>query len=320
MRPVLKAFVFGICFLGCVSGSALAQSPNNPIKIIAPYTPGGIVDITSRILAKRLSVELGQPVIVENMPGANGQVGAERTVKSKPDGTTLMIIGNGIAYRQHIVKLPYDPLKDLEAISLLGTSPAVIVVNPDRVAARTVPEFLKLAKAQDISMGNSGAGGITHLIGELFRIKTGTKLTPIPYKGDSAAVIDAVGGSLDSTISSIPGTSEFIKAGKLHPVVVMSAKRDLALPNVPTAAESGIPGTVADIWVGLLGPAGIPPETLKRLSTALTATCKDDATRSSLEATGLTVICSSPDEFKRIMHHDAEMWRELIVNNKLAIE
>lgn len=302
-----------------ISTTANAQSQTGTIRLIAPFTPGGIVDSTARIMAEAIQKELNQPVIVENMPGAGGQIGADRVARSAPDGLTLLITGNGIAYRHLIVKLPYDPLRQLEPVSQIVTSPVVIVAHPS-IPAKNLTELVQYAKAHPLRLGNSGAGGPTHLMGELLGYSAGIQVTNVPYRGDSAAIADAVAGNVDGSVSSVSATKAFISAGRLRAIAVASTKRASALPDTQTTAEAGMPELAGDVWVAMLAPAGLPMATLDRLSGAITRACADPKTRGKLEATGSSTVCGSPQELASVLRSDFERWKALLQTGKIKIE
>ena len=302
-----------VCALGLIAlwGDAAAQPAGKPIRFVAPYTPGGVVDNTSRVVGERMSRELGQPIIIENRAGANGQIGSEAVSKSAPDGLTLLLTSVGIAYRQHLVKLPYDPFRDFTPICLLVINPLLIVINP-KLPVGDLRELVAYGRKNGLRYGSSGTGGPSHLTTELLRLKTGIEMTHVPYKGDSAAIIDVMGGSLDLSVSSVSATTGFIKSGRLRAIAMTSTQRSAALPDVPTTAEAGAPGVVGDSWVGILGPAGLAADVVKRVHGAAIASLADPATREKLVAAGNTIVGSSPQEFADFMRAESDKWGEVI--------
>jgi len=312
MKTLIKAVVVAAAL---TTTASFAQQSEGQIHIVVPYTPGGIVDTTTRILAHQLEHQLGQAVVVDNVPGAGGQIGSARVVRSKPDGRTLLMSGNGIAYRQLLVDVPYDSMTQLEPISEIVSGPTVLVVNP-KVPVHTLAEVLKYAKSHPFSMGNSGTYGPTSLTAEILASATGAPFTQVPYRGDSAAIADAVGGSVQASLSALSATKAYIDAGKLRPIVVFDTKRAPAIPSVPTIGEAGYPKVIGNVWVSLLAPAGIPKATVARLSAAISASCADAETRKKLSASGNTVVCGSPEQLGRILKDDYERVREHVAQQK----
>lgn len=313
MRVSLRD-VFAIALAAAMFATqAHAQPAGKPIRFIAPYTPGGVVDNTSRVVGERMSRELGQPIVIENRAGANGQIGSELVAKAAPDGLTLLLTSVGIAYRQHLVKLPYDPFKDFAPISLLVINPLLIVVNP-KLPVTTLDELVAYAKKNPngLRYGSSGTGGPSHLGAELLRSLTGIPMTHVPYKGDSAAIIDVLAGNIDMSVSSVSATTGHLKSGRLRGIVMMSEKRSPTVPDVPTSAEAGMPGLVADSWVGILAPEQTPPDTIRRLHAAAAVALADPATRDKLIAAGNTLVGSSPAEFASFLRAESEKWRQVI--------
>ena len=299
--------------------AAQAQPSGKTIRFIAPYTAGGVVDNTSRVVGERMSRELGAPIVVENRAGANGQIGTELVVKAAPDGTTLLLTSVGVAYRQHLVKVPYDPFKDLATVSLLVVNPLLIVINP-KLPVSNLKELIEYGRKNPLKYGSSGTGGPSHLTTELFRIKAGLQMTHVPYKGDSAAILDVMAGNVDLSVSSVSATTGFIKQGRLRAIAMTSEQRAASLPEVPTTAEAGLPGVVGDSWVGILAPAGTPPETIRRLQAAAVVAVNDPATREKLVAAGNTIIGSTPQEFALFMRNESDKWADVIRTAKITEE
>ena len=296
-----------------------AQPSGKTIRFIAPYTPGGVVDNTSRVVAERMSRELGQPIVIENRAGANGQIGSELVAKAPPDGLTLLLTSVGIAYRQHLVKLPYDPFRDFVPVSLLVVNPLLIVVNP-KLPVTNLRELVEHARKNGLRYGSSGTGGPSHLAAELLATMSGVSMTHVPYKGDSAAIIDVMGGNVDMSVSSVSAAAAFIKGGRLRAIAMTSEQRSATLPDVPTAAEAGFPGLVADSWVGMLAPAGTPPEVVRRLNGAALATLADPATREKLVAAGNAIVGNSSQEFATFLRNESTKWGNVIRSAKIQVD
>src|SRR6476659_8462693 len=259
--------------LGVGAGNALAPAwPNKPIKYIVPFAPGGTTDILARTISEKLSVALGQPVVVENKPGAGGGVGADFTAKAAPDGYTIM----GGTISTHAInaslynKLPYDPVKDFVAITLIARVPNMLVVNPS-IPANNVKELIALMKANPskYSFASSGNGTSQHLSGELFKTMAGVDMQHIPYKGSPPALQDVVGGQVAMTFDNITTAWPLSKAGKLKALAVTTAKRSPIAPDVPTLAEAGLAGYEIGSWQGVFAPAGTPVDVVKRLNTGI---------------------------------------------------
>lgn len=317
LRALAGALITG--WLLAAAQPAVAQPSGKTIRFVAPYTAGGVVDNTSRVVGERMSRELGQPIIIENRAGANGQIGSEVVAKSPPDGTTLLLTSVGIAYRQHLVKLPYDPFRDFVPVTLLVVNPLLIVVNP-KLPVTNLQELVDYAKKNGLRYGSSGTGGPSHLATELLRSKTGATMTHVPYKGDSAAILDVMAGNVDMSVSSVSATTNFIKAGRLRAIAMTSEQRSAALPDVPTAAEAGMPGLVADSWVGIFAPAGTPAEVVKRLHAAAVVSLADPETRAKLLASGNTIIGNSPEQFAVFMRGESDKWGEVIRFAKIQVD
>ena len=306
--------------LNLLAPAALAQNwPSRPIKLIVSFPPGGLIDNMARLIAPRLAQELGQPIVVENRAGANGQIGTELVAKSEPDGATLLLTSVGVAYRQHLVPLPYDPFRDLAPVSLLVINPLLIVVNP-ALPVTNLKELVEYGRKRGLRYGSSGIGGPSHLTTELLRLKTGIDMTHVPYKGDSAAILDVMAGNVDMSVSSVSATAGFIKSGRLRAIAMTSEARSSALPDVPTTAEAGFPGVVGDSWVGILAPAGTPAAPLQRPHKAAGAAMGDPVVREKLIAAGNTVVANSPEQFAAFLRSESDKWGEVIRSSNITVE
>lgn len=316
-----SCLVRACCVLSLIGAASLAvaQPSGKPIRFVAPYTAGGVVDNTSRVVGERMARELGQPIVVENRAGANGQIGTELVAKSEPDGATLLLTSVGVAYRQHLVPLPYDPFRDLAPVSLLVINPLLIVVNP-ALPVTNLKELVEYGRKRGLRYGSSGIGGPSHLTTELLRLKTGIDMTHVPYKGDSAAILDVMAGNVDMSVSSVSATAGFIKSGRLRAIAMTSEARSSALPDVPTTAEAGFPGVVGDSWVGILAPAGTPAATLQRLHKAAVAAVGDPVVREKLIAAGNTVVANSPEQFAAFLRSESDKWGEVIRSSNITVE
>ena len=296
-----------IAAIALASIATLAQGqawPSKPIKWVVPFAPGGTTDILARTVGEKLAVALGQPVIIENKPGAGGGVGAEYTAKAAPDGYTIM----GGTISTHAINaslykdLPYDPVKDFVAITLIARVPNMLVVNT-AVPAKDVKELIALLKANPnkYSFASSGNGTSQHLSGELFKSMSGTEMQHIPYKGSPPALQDVMGGQVTMTFDNITTAWTLAKAGKLRALAVTTAKRSSIAPDVPTLAESGLPGFEVGSWQGVFAPAGTPPAIVKRLNAEIVKALNLPDVREKLGALGAEIVADSPEEFSALV-------------------
>jgi tripartite-type tricarboxylate transporter receptor subunit TctC len=328
MPQTTKQLVRRRLALGLIAGAAApligapparAQTQGRTIRFIAPYTAGGVVDNTSRVVGERMSRELGQPIVIENRAGANGQIGTEMVAKAAPDGLTLLLTSVGVAYRQHLVRLPYDPFRDLAPVSLLVINPLLIVANP-KLPVTSLRELVEYGRRNGLRYGSSGTGGPSHLTTELLRLKTGIEMTHVPYKGDSAAIVDVMAGNVDLSVSSVSATTGLIRQGRLRAIAMTSEQRSATMPEVPTTAEAGVPGVIGDSWVGILAPAGTPADIVRRLHAAAVASVNDPAVREKLIAAGNTIIGNTPQEFATFLRNESDKWAEVIRTSKITVE
>jgi tripartite-type tricarboxylate transporter receptor subunit TctC len=254
----------------CIASGAFAQAyPNHSIRLVVPFPAGGTTDILARDVAKKLTDTLGQSVVVDNRPGAGGNIGADIVAKAPPDGYTLLMgtVGTHAINPSLYAKMPYDHIKDFVPVVLVAGVPNVLVVNPS-VPVNSVADLIKLAKSKPgaINFASSGSGTSIHLSGELFKTMTGVDMTHVPYKGSSPALTDLMGGQVQIMFDNLPSSLALMKSGKLRAVAVTSLKRAPALPDVPTISESGVPGFEASSWFGILAPAGTPAPIVAKLN------------------------------------------------------
>ena len=306
-------------FAAAIAAQAFGQAPaapwpSKPIKFILPFPPGGGTDILGRIVADRLSTQLGQPVVIENRGGAGGNVGAEAAAKSPPDGYTILRAAPSLAISPSLYsKLNYDALRDLVPVALLGTVPNVLVTNPS-VPARTLAEFIALAKAKPggMNFGSGGSGTSNHLAGELFNLQAGVKLVHVPYKGVNLAMNDVLTGQIQLVVIGIPAAQPFIQAGKLHALAVIAPHRLPALPDVPTAAEAGLADYDVTTWYGVLAPAGTPRPVVERLNDELVRIMHMPDLQERLAATGTEPRTSTPEEFADYLRQETAKWAKVV--------
>jgi len=301
---------FALALLLCAAALAQAQYPAKPIHLIVPFPPGGGNDTVARAIAQELGPDLGQPMVIDNRPGAGGSVGAELAAKAPPDGYTLFLAGVG----SHAVnpnlhaRLGYDPVKDFAPITLLASAPSVLVVNP-AVPARTIAQFTAYARANPgkLNYASNGNGSAAQLAAAMYEYMAGVKMVHVPYKGIAPAMTDLMSGEVQLMFGTIVALVPHIQAGKLRPLAVTSRTRSALLPEVPTLAESGLPDYQAGSWYGIMAPAGTPREVIERLHEAMVKALKQPAVAKRLAAEGAVVIGSTPEEFGA--HIEAELAR-----------
>ena len=286
--------------LALLPTAALAQDyPNKPIKLVVPFAPGGVTDTSGRIVAEALSKRLGQTVVVENQAGASGNIGTTRVAQSAPDGYTLLLGFDGtMAINPHVFAKTGFEAKDFAPITKIGDATLILVAHPS-VPAKDLPSLIAYSKTVSggLSYGTSGNGGTPHLAGETLKQRSGAALTHIPYKGGGQALQDVLGGQIPLVYTAIAGALPMVKSGRVNAIAVSSAKRDAALPNVPTMKESGYPDMVVDSWVALLAPAKTPPAIIDKLQRETAAALAQPEVRERLLGLGITPVGNTPDEF-----------------------
>ena len=302
-------------FAALFAHPASAQEyPSRPVRVIVPFSPGGAVDGPMRIIAQELSKRWGQQVIVDNRPGAGATIGTDVVAKSPPDGYTLLLASqtNAIAatlYR----KLPYDPVEDFAMISLIGREPGVLVVNPS-LPVKTLQEFVAYAKAHpgQVDYASSGNGSGQHLFMAMLASMTGMSLSHVPYKGSAQATTDLIGGQVMASIPGTAGMVGHIKAGKLRPLAVTGATRSSQLPDVPTVAESGVPGYEAYVWMGLMAPKGTPAVVIDRIYRDLKEVLATKDVKAFMDTAGIEIVGSTPAEFATFFERERGKWARII--------
>jgi len=296
-------------------GPAFGQNyPNRPVRIVVPYPPGGGTDILARTLAQKLTELLGQPVVVDNRAGANGIIGTDQAAKAKPDGYTVLIaIATHAINPMLYAKLPYDTNTDLLPVSLLAEYPFVITVHPT-VPAKTIREFIAFAKTHrnQLSYASSGVGSGPHLGMELFKTMTGIEMVHVPYKGSGAAMTDVVSGQVQVFLNNFLSGMPMIKSGKVRPLAVTSLKRSSAMPELPTVAESGVPGFAVTGWYGMLVPAGTPAPVLNTLHEAVVSAVKSKDIKDRLSGDAAEPVGSTPQEFADYLKTEIDKWTSVI--------
>lgn len=289
LKPLTLATVVLGLAVALATPAAHAAYPERPIRWIVPFPAAGAMDNIARTLGEEMSQTLGQSIVVENRPGAGGNIGAELVARSPADGYTMLIVANGMAVNPALYrKLSYDPIKDFAPVSLLAVVPNVLVANKAKTSAKTVPEVIASAKSQPgkYTYASAGNGTSIHLAGELFTSMAGVELLHVPYKGSGPAVTDLLGGQVDYMFDSITSAKPHIDAGKLTAIAVTTSKRSAALPNVPTVAEAGLPGYELSPWFAAFVPAGTPPAVVETLNRAMVEALRKPAVQKRLAAIG----------------------------------
>jgi tripartite-type tricarboxylate transporter receptor subunit TctC len=284
------------------------------IRVIVPFAAGGTADVLGRLVAQRLGPLYGNPLIVENRPGSGGHVGAEVAARAAADGYTIVIgtIGIHAAYGIY-ARLAYEPAKDLQPVILLGEVPCVLVVNPS-VPARTVAEFLALARAKpgEINFGSAGTGSSTHMTGELFKLMAKVELTHVPYKGSAPALTDLLGGQIQAMFENLPTLPQHVASGKVRALGVTSKARSPALPDVPTVAEAGVPDYESTAWFTVAAPRGVPAPVIQKLNADLNAFLSAPDMQGRWRELGFTVIGGSPEAAAKYFTAETEKWNGVI--------
>lgn len=287
--------------------AARADYPDKPIRLIVPFAPGGVTDTSGRLVADALSKRLGQTIVVENRAGASGNIGTQQVSVAAPDGYTLLLGFDGtLVINPHVfANYPIDPIKDLAPVGKIGDATLILVAHPS-FPARTVQELIDYSKKQPggVPYGTSGIGSTPHLAGELFNLRTGAKLSHIPYKGGGQAMSDALGGNVPLVYTAVAGAMQYLKSGRLVPIAVSSAKRSPALPDVPTFIEGGVADFESTSWVAVLAPAKTPRPVIDKLNHELNAVLSDPAIAEKLATLGIVATPGSPEKLTEQMRTD----------------
>jgi tripartite-type tricarboxylate transporter receptor subunit TctC len=307
---VLLAFFFGAWAAHAVAQSTYSAYPNRPIRVVIQFAPGGS-DVVARILCQKMTESLGQPFVIDNRPGAAGVIGANIVAKAAPDGyTTLFATASFAVTAAFNQQLPYDSIKDFDSIGFIGSQPFALVVHP-AVPVNSVKEFIALSKAKPLNFASAGGGGVGHLTQELFNHLTGIKATHIPYKGTGPMVTALIAGEVPAAMVNISGSWAHVRGGRLKALGVASLKRTAFAPELPTIAESGVPGFEGGTWYGLTAPRGTSAAAITVLNREMAAALKTDA-REKLVALGVELAPSTPQEFSNYMLAEVAKWRKII--------
>ncbi|MEO5694738.1 MAG: tripartite tricarboxylate transporter substrate binding protein [Usitatibacter sp.] len=316
------ALAFCACLALPLAANAQGWPTRQPIKFIVVYPPGGASDVTARLIGAKLGEILGQTVVIENKPGANGIIATEFVAKSAPDGYTMLMANlgpnalNAVVYK----KLPYDAIKDFQGVTLTTIVPQVVVVNPS-LPVKSIPELIAYVKANPgkVSFGSAGQGASNHLSGELLNAMGGIKMQHVPYKGDAPSIVDLIGGSIQVALPTTVAGLPHVRSGKLRAIGVTSAKRLDALPDVAAVAET-LPGYEAVSWGGVMVPAGTPPEIVKRLNAEINRILKMPDIAEKLQNLGAIIVGSTPEEFDTYVRDEIAKWGKVARDNNIALD
>jgi tripartite-type tricarboxylate transporter receptor subunit TctC len=322
-RMIIAALSAAIALCVPVASAQAPAYPTRPVRLVVPFAAGGTTDILARALAQKLSEALGQPFIVDNRPGAGGNIGAELVAKSAPDGYTLLMgtVGTHAINPSLYKVMPYDHVKDFAPVVLVAGVPNVLEVNPS-VPVQTVAELIAYAKANPgkLNFASSGSGTSIHLSAELFKSMTGVEMQHVPYKGSAPALQDLVGGQVQLMFDNLPSSLALIKAGKLRALAVTSTTRAPALPDVPTVAEAGVPGFEASSWFGLLAPAGTPPAIIAKLNAEANRWLSSPDAKDKLLAQGANAAGGSPEDFARHIAAETTKWAKVVKDSGAKVD
>ena len=311
----MRSILFALLMAASLAQAQDAAYPSRAVKIVVPFAPGGSTDITARLVGEKLQAKWGQPVIIENHPGAGGNVGSDIVAKAKPDGYTLLVgvTGSHAINISLMRSMPYHPLKDFEPLTLATIFPNAIVVNA-KVPANTLPELIALLKANPTaySYGSDGNGTASHLTMELLKSKAGVKITHVPYKGGGPMVTDLIGGQIQVGITGLPAVQQHVKAGTLKLIAITTPQRMPAYPTFPTIAEQGFPGFAAAPWAGFFAPKGTPPAIVSKVSGDLVEVMLMPDVQQKMQDLGSQLVPNSPAEFRKFVEDEIAKWSEAV--------
>jgi tripartite-type tricarboxylate transporter receptor subunit TctC len=321
MRTILS-WSAALAFLSCaIAGPASgAQAyPARPIRLIVPFAPGGGTDTNARAIADRVSQSFGQTVVVDNRPGGGGSVGAALTVRADPDGYTLIIVSGSYGANAALHNLPYDPVRDIQPIVLVGETCLVVTMHPT-VAIRSIKELIAHAKANPnkLNFGSAGVGGLGHMAGEYFKLETGVNFIHVPYKGSGPVMTALLSGEINSSFSSLVPSIPHVRAGRLRAIGVTTPKRAPALPEVPTIGET-VPGYEVTHWYGIWGPKGLPADIVKRWNREVAAFLQTEEMKKRLATEGLEPAGGPPEQFRGRISRDVEKWKRVVKQAKIVV-
>jgi len=313
----MKHLAAALCLLTAVlgAGDLSAQTfPVKPLRLVVPYAPGGVVDFIGRAVGQRLSEQVGQSVVIENRPGAGGIIGIENVVKASPDGYSIVIMDPAIVVNVSLQpKVPYDMTRDVTTVSVIGSSPLVLVVNP-QLPARDVKSLVDFGRSNPgkLNFASAGIGTTPHMAGEFFNLRSGAGMTHVPYKGMGLGMADLVSGQVQLAFSSITAALPFIREGRLRALATTGPRRSGALPDQPTMAEAGVSGFEVDLWLGIFAPSGLPAEVLARLNTEVRRTLESADVRVAAAKVGVEPRGTSVDEGTQFVRAELDKWSRVV--------
>lgn len=315
MRKFLACAALLAAIIGCASAASAAEYPTRPITLVLGFAPGGPSDVLARLITRKMEQALGQPVVIENRPAASGAVASQSVARAPPDGYTLLLASSAMLSinPQMYSNLGYDPIKDFQPITILGTQTNVIYVHPS-LPVKTLADLIAYGNANPGKLNFATGGKATpqHLAGELLKLRAKLNITHIPYKGTGPAIQDVIAGHVQIGISAAAPVLANLQSGALRPLAVTTAARTAILPDVPTIAEQGFPSFDANTWHSVVAPAGTPPEIVKKLHDAVVGALRDPQTNKQLLDLGLDVVGNTPDEFRDVLKEDLPRWAEVI--------
>lgn len=315
------AAVIVLCAAQALPLARAQDWPSRPVRIIVPFSPGGVADNSARVVAEPLAARLHQQVVVENRPGASGNIGTQAVAQAEPDGHTLLLGFDGtMVINPHVfAKIPFDTLRDFAPVTKLGDATLILVAHPS-VPAKNLAELLPLAKTRPFAYGTSGTGGTPHLAGELLKQRTGVQLEHVPYKGGGQAIQDVIGGQIPLVFTAIATAQQYVKSGRLTGLGIPSAKRSPALPEVPTFIESGVPDFDVSSWVAIFAPAKTPRAVVERLQRELAAVLKTQFVRDRYAVLGIDPVGNTPQEFAAQVRADLARWQAVVKAANVKVE
>ena len=316
VRTLSTAVLAGVLAAASAAAGAQAAYPDRPITFVSPFPAGGATDLVARVLAQKLAAAMGQPIVVDNRAGATGLIGEAYVMRAKPDGLTVLIASNSSHLLAPLLqaKKPFDPVADFEPITLLGSYPLALKVHPS-VPARSVQELVALARKSPgkLNFGSVGAGSVTHLAGEQFKLKAGIDITHVPYKGTAALATALISGEIEMQFDSVGSTKPLVDAGRARALAVTGDRRSPLLPQVPTLAEAGIPGVDAIVWVGAFAPRGTPPAIVARLQREMAKALHEDAdVRRVFAENGMDIVGNDSQAFGHALRREQQGWADMV--------
>ena len=308
-----------------LAGGAVAQDrwPSRPLRLISTSVAGGNIDVMCRIIAEKLSLRLGQPVVVDNRPGAATVLGTAEAAKAPPDGYTFLVTYEGSqAINQSLyAKIPYDSIRDFQPVATLAVTPFFLIAGP-RTPARSLNELIAIARAKPdtINYASSGSGSINHLLAEMLKTEAGIEMTHVPYKAIAAAMTDVMGGQVDVAFASVPSVIQLVRAGRLRALAVSSARRNASAPDVPTIAESGYPAFDVNPWWGILAPAGTPRDIVDKVNADVAAVLKDPEVLSTFAKQGAEAFVTTPKQFEEMLEGNVRKWAKVVKSSGARVD